>query len=248
MADVGQHLATAITSSRPRWRAWFVVAIFATVLAGGLAYWLRVGNLATARELAAKAELAKLGALVVMDSQRKHVDSVNLTTLKSADTLDQAVSLLAAMKHIRSLNVDGTKFQDRHALIVGQMTSLENLVLNRTAITDAALEKLVGLSQLKTLQLVDTSVTNAGMDSVGRMRALMIIDLSGAKVTGNFAPLGRLQGLKWLVAQRLSLEATAIAAIGECPSLGRLTLKDSTCPSVSLDELAQKRPGLTIDR
>jgi Leucine-rich repeat (LRR) protein len=86
------------------------------------------------------------------------------------------------------------------------------------------------------------------LPALGRLRALTILDLSGTKVTGSFEPLQNLTNLNWLVLGRLSLDAAAIAAIGDCPNLSRLTLKGTTCPSDALQKLTEKKPNLTIDR
>jgi internalin A len=219
--------STSPLSRRPRAIA---VAILLAVIAAGLAWWLRGGGQATAEEAAAKAELTKLGALLVPDS------------------FERAIALLPALGQLRSLNVDGTQFGDAHAATVGQLGSLQDLVLSNTAITDAALDKLGSLTQLKTLYVVNTGVTNAGMPLIGRLRSLRIVDISGTKVTGGLEPLRQLGDLNWLVAQRLTLDAPAIGAIGECQGLSRLSLRETTCPAEALSELEQKRPEMAIDR
>jgi hypothetical protein len=226
-----------------------ILASFVLATAGAAsAWWLRSDGEAIAREQTAKSDLARLGALVVMDSTRKHVASVNLSTLKSPEALDQAISLLPAFTRLSSLNGDGAMFRDEHASIVGQLASLEDLVLSHTRVTDSALESLQRLSKLKTIHLADTGVTNASLPALGRLRALTIVDLSGTRVTGNFEPLQNLTNLNWLVLGRLSLDAAAIVAIGDCPNLSRLTLKGSTCSPEALQKLAEKRPNLAIDQ
>jgi Leucine-rich repeat (LRR) protein len=229
-------------------KPWIIIAFVLLASVGALAWWLRVDSQADVKELSAKAQLTRLGALVVMDSARKHVASVNLSTLKSPETLDQAISLLPALTRLTSLNGDGAMFRDEHASIVGQRASLEDLVLSHTRVTDSAVERLQQLSKLKTIHLADTGVTNASLPALGRLRALTILDLSGTKVTGSFEPLQNLTNLNWLVLGRLSLDAAAIAAIGDCPNLSRLTLKGTTCPSDALQKLTEKKPNLTIDR
>jgi hypothetical protein len=214
----------------------------------GLAWWLRPDAGAAQRELAAKNELAGLGALVVMDAGRTHVSSVNLSTLKSPDTIDRAIELLAPLRRLNSLNVEGTAFRDEHAATVGQIRRLQDLTLNRTAVTDDGLKKLASLYRLKTLHAADTAITNGGMQSVAQLRSLNILDISGTKVTGNFEPLAELPDLTWLVAKRLALDAPAVAALGRCASLKRLSLNDTTCPQDAVAELAESKPGLMIDR
>jgi hypothetical protein len=228
-------------------RGVFVLFAAVAVIAAGIAFWHRPDRAAIQRELDAKNELAGLGALVVMDAGRTHVNSVNLATLKSPDSLDRAVELLPALQHLHSLNVDGTAFGDEHAIVVGQLDRLQDLVLNNTPISDAALKELEGLSRLKTIHLADTSATNAGMQSLGQLHALNIVDISGTKVS-NLELLAELPELTWLVAKRLRLDATGIAALGKCRSLGRLSLNDSTTPPEAVEELAREKPNLTIDR
>jgi Leucine-rich repeat (LRR) protein len=227
---------------------WIIIAFILAAIVGGLGWWFRNDGQANAKEIAAKAELTRLGALVVMDAARKHVGSVNLSTLKSPEALDQAISLLPALTCLSSLNGDGTMFRDEHARVVGQLASLQDLVLSHTGITDSALESLQYLSRLKTIHVADTGVTNACLPVLGGLRALTIIDLSGTKVTGNFESLRDLANLNWLVVRRLSLDAAAISAIGECPSLSRLTLNGTICPPESLRMLSEKKPNLTIDQ
>ncbi len=232
----------------PRRAFWIAAAVAVTAVVALFAWWLYASRQAAERELAAKAELTKLGALVVMDVERKHVNSVNLSTLKSPDTLDRAVALLPGLTRLQSLHVEGTAFRDEHVSVVARLGRLQDLALSNTEITDAALERLQELSRLNTIYLVDTAVTSAGMPALARIRSLKIIDVSGTKVTGNFAPLCELSDLGHLLARELTLDATALAALAECPALTRLSIQDSTYPQASLDELTQKRPELAIDR
>jgi hypothetical protein len=222
--------------------------VLLAVVAGGVAWWMYAAGKASEREAAAKAELTELGALMAMDSQREHVNSVNFATLKSPDTLDRAVELLPALGQLKSLNVQGTQFGDKHAAIVGQLGSLQDLALSSTQITDSGLEKLVGLSRLNAMYLVDTPVTNAGLPALAQLDSLKILDLSQTKVTGNFGAFRELPQLQHLLVQKLTLDAAAIAAIGQIPNLSRLTLWEATYPEEALSQLEQKKPNLAIDR
>jgi hypothetical protein len=232
----------------PRRQFWVALAVALAVVVALFAWWLYASRQAAERELAAKTELAQLGALVVMDVGRKHVSSVNLSTLKSPDTLDRAVALLSDLTRLQSLHVEGTAFRDEHIAVVGRIASLQDLALSNTEITDAALDKLRGLSRLNTIYVVDTALTNAGMPALARISSLKIIDISGTKVTGNFAPLCDLPDLGHLLARELTLDAAALPALAECPALTRLSIQASTYPQAALDELMQKRPTLSVDR
>lgn len=226
---------------------WLVlIAVLCAAAAGGT-LWFRANSQDAAREQAAKAELTKLGALVVMDAGRVHVNSVNLSTLKSPEMLDSALAILPDLSRLSSLNVDGSQLKDSQAGAIGQLSSLQDLVLSNTQITDRALEQLGGLSRLNTIYLVGTKVTNEGLTALGRLGALKIVDVSGTEVSGGFEALAELSDLNWLVVQRLSLDGAALDAIGKLPSLTRLTLRESTYPKESLEALAKSRPGLAID-
>ena len=76
------------------------------VVAGGLAWWFFGDRGASDAELAAKAELTSLGALPAMDGERVHVNSINLSTLRSPESLGRALELLADLPNLKSLNVD----------------------------------------------------------------------------------------------------------------------------------------------
>ncbi|MEX2167837.1 MAG: hypothetical protein WD851_00880 [Pirellulales bacterium] len=239
-----------VPTSPPRstWLRWIPFVVLPAVIGAGLAFWQIPRGQVSPEELAAKAELTKLGALVVMDPERKFVNSVNLSTLKSPETFDRAIELLPALARVKSLNFNATPFRDEHAPSVAQLRNLQDLVLNNTEVTDAALQTLAGLSGLSTLYLVNTNVTSAGLPAIGQMDSLKILDLSGTKVAGDFEPLQELSELNWLVAQRLSLDAAAITALGKCQSLTRLTLKETTVPEEAVSQLERERPNLTIDR
>jgi hypothetical protein len=236
------------TNQRSRRHFWIAISAVLAAVAAAFAWWLYASHRAAERELAAKAELAQLGALVVMDAQRKHVNSVNLSTLKSPETLNQAIARLPALSRIKSLNVDGTQFGNEHAATVGRLTHLQDLVLSNTSITDIALQKLSSLSRLTTIHLANTAITNAGMPSLAELRSLKIVDISGTKITGNLEPLSNLTDLSWLVAGRLTLDEAAIQAIGRCPNLTTLSLAGSTYPETALAELTRKHPALRLDR
>lgn len=218
-------------------------------VAGGLGWWWYAADGVTLeQEQSAKAELDALGALVVMDPQRRHVHSVNLSTLKSPESLDKAIELLAALPRLQALSLQSTTFQDQQAEAVGKLGNLQNLVLSNTAITDAGLASLRGLSRLNTIYLVETAVTNAGLPALAQISSLQIIDLSGTKVTGNLEPLQGLGDLNWLVLRNLTLDAAAFDAIAPFPALTRLTLQESTYPQDAVDKLLQQKSGLSVDR
>lgn len=202
----------------------------------------------SAAEVSAKAELGKLGALVVMDSDRAHVAGVNLATLQAPEKIAEAVKLLPALTQINSLNAEGTGIGDGDMAEIAKLTSLRDLVLSHTKITDSEFEKLQSLKNLQALHVADTAITNASISTVGRLTSLAVLDLSGTKITGNFTPLQNLAKLNWLVLRNLSLDAAALTSLSDCKSLRRLSLNDTKCPPEAVETLRKERPDLSIDQ
>ncbi len=89
MTSASEPPATASRRGKPS--VVLGVALLLAIVAGASVWWIGHHRGVSPEETAARAELTKLGALVVMDSQREHVSSVNLATLKSPGTIDQAV-------------------------------------------------------------------------------------------------------------------------------------------------------------
>ncbi len=206
------------------------------------------GSAPSAQELSAKAELTKLGALLVMDPQRAHVSGVNLATVQSPESLASAVKLLPALVKLSSLNADGTALNDEQAAVIGQLTTLGDLVLNHTRVTDAGVAKLQALRGLQSLHLTGTGITNASLPVLGKLPALTVLDLSETKVTGGFAALSGSSKLQWLVVRGLKLDGAALSEIGQNSGLHRISLTAGNCPPEALTALQQQHSQLTIDR
>ncbi len=93
-----------------------------------------------------------------------------------------------------------------------------------TKITDAALEKLKGLTALQVVLLDETEVTDAGLENLSGLTTLQVLKLDGTKVTD--AGLDNIRGLTGL--QGVSLAGTRITDAG-LDKLERLTTLQSLC-------------------
>ena len=89
-------------------------------------------------------------------------------------------------------------------------TSIIEVNLNRTQVTDSGLKKLVGLKQLQTLQLGRTRVTDAGLKEMSALKQLQTLYLGSTKVTD--AGLKELAGFKQL--EKLYLAETQVTDPG----------------------------------
>jgi Leucine-rich repeat (LRR) protein len=215
------------------------------VLIGLLAWWLWHGRQATARELAAKSALADLGALVVMDGSRKHVASLNLSTLSDAEKVDKALEHVPHLFHLSSFDASRTPIRDEQLKQVGTLSGLENLTLTSTSISDAGIAHLAGLKKLQSLHLTGTKVSSSGLNALTSLEGLRVLDLSATAVSGNLGQLSSLPQLDWLILRNVTLEDDALGELAGCQKLSRLSLEGSQYDQESLEKLRQSQ--LTID-
>jgi hypothetical protein len=90
------------------------------------------------------------------------------------------------LKHLRldQLSLWKTSVTDAGIRHLRGMTTLRNLVLDETRITDAALDDVGQLTNLEEwLGLTHTHVTDAGLPSLAGLRKLKILNLIGTKVS-----------------------------------------------------------------
>ncbi|KAI7867073.1 uncharacterized protein EV154DRAFT_571777 [Mucor mucedo] len=80
---------------------------------------------------------------------------------------DEGAENIAFMKHLRYLNLNGTKVTDKGISQFENLIELDTLYLDRTLLTDVGLRKLQGLSKLETLSLSRTKITNDGLCMLG---------------------------------------------------------------------------------
>ena len=74
-------------------------------------------------------------------------------------------------------------FSDEDLQRCYELSELESIILNRSAITDAGLENIGNLTRLKYLELADTLITDAGLKHLAKLHALEELDLTGTNTT-----------------------------------------------------------------
>jgi hypothetical protein len=213
-----------------------------------LAYWYWSSRQNLAEESDAAKALQELGAIVVMDGGRRHVASVNLSTLQSSEVLAKALEHLPKLTQLTSLDASRTAISDDQLKFLAELTSLSSLSLNSTDVTDEGLRRLRSLTSLESLFLASTGIANRSLPFIADLSELRILDVSATKVTGNLEPLARLPQLEWLVLRKLSLEDEALPKLAGCEALKRLSLEESKYAVDSLATLQRDIPGLTVDR
>jgi Leucine-rich repeat (LRR) protein len=75
----------------------------------------------------------------------------------------------------------------RSLVHIGVRTSLRELELSGTDVTDADLPPLAGLSHLENLRLAHTQITDAGLDALARLTWLRHLDLNHTDISNQGA-------------------------------------------------------------
>jgi hypothetical protein len=96
---------------------------------------------------------------------------------------DATMRFVAQLGRLDSLRLTGTAVTDAGLVHVKGLTGLRDIELGDTQITDAGLAHLKGLDALRQLLLFRTPITNAGLEHLKALPNLVLVDVSGTKVT-----------------------------------------------------------------
>jgi len=142
----------------------------------------------------------------------------------------------------------GGAISDAELAPIGQLTRLELLKLRgATAVTDAGLENLTGMTLLQNLNLMGTPVTDAGLMYLQGRSSLRFLNLRFTPVTD--AGLAHLKGLPgmttlWLADTRVT--DAGLAYLKGLSGLERLNLTGTAVTDAGVRELGKVRPNLRI--
>src|SRR5262249_30570439 len=84
-------------------------------------------------------------------------------------------------KHLKRLNVRGTRISDGTLQIVSKLTGLETLDIANTQVTDNGLDHLITLTNLKELALGRSRLSENALELLRMLPTLAYLDLSGAR-------------------------------------------------------------------
>jgi hypothetical protein len=104
---------------------------------------------------------------------------------------DLDVQTVAEMTHLEFLRLDSTAVTDDGLIWIRPLKNLTTLVLASNSITDAGLQNLKGLGDLENLYLEFVPITDAGLESLHGLTRLRQLSLEGTKVTP--AGIGKLK-------------------------------------------------------
>ena len=139
--------------------------------------------------------LAGMPDLETLDLSHTRITDEGMLRLKGASKIrdlnlfyaewitDQGMTAIRDWKHLKRLNVRGTRISDGTLEIVSRMTGLEALDIAHTSVTDNGLDYLITLVNLKELSLGRGRLTHASLQILKMLPTITYLDLSGARPT-----------------------------------------------------------------
>ncbi len=121
-------------------------------------------------------KLRDRGAVVLPVSANSNYLSANFVSVDRV-TDDDMKLLQPINKQLVSLKVGDTRISDSGLAVIGSLTALRRLHIERTAITDKGLPALNALSKLQDLNLVGTAITSRGVMQLKNLKSIKNIYL-----------------------------------------------------------------------
>jgi Leucine Rich Repeat (LRR) protein len=181
-------------------------------------------------------DLARLPSLSRLDLSLTRITDHGLQQLKNAPGItdlnlryaelitDEGLVAVKGWKHLKRLNLRGTKITDTTLQHLSGVTSLEALDIGFVQVTDVGLDALTSLPNLKELVIGGNKLTDVGLQPLRQMPGLIFLDLSGAQRTDS--------GL-WSI----SLTEPGLEAVATLKSLRHLRLNGTGVSTLGLEKL-----------
>jgi mono/diheme cytochrome c family protein len=177
-----EHLTAAELDALKRWIAEGTAWPVGVVAVAAKSDAATAGPVATADEIAARAELVKFGVRVQPIAAGLNWTTVSFRKL-GHDMPREAIAPLARLTTLVELDLGSTSIDDASLAAVAHLTNVATLNLSGTAIGDAALDHLTALTKLRTLNLFGTGITDAGLAKLAALKSLKRIYAAETKAT-----------------------------------------------------------------
>ena len=205
------------------------------------------------------AALAALTNLTRLDLSLTRISDHGLLALKGAPAItdlnlryaelitDAGLSAVKGWKHLKRLNLRGTKVTDATLQHLAVVSSLESLDIGYAQITDVGLDLITPLPNLKELTIGGNKLTDNGLQPLRQLQGLIYLDLSGAQRTDSglwsvslsepgLDAIDTLKNLRWLRLNGTLVAARGLERLKDLKMLERLDLED--CKRVGDDAAA----------
>ncbi len=139
--------------------------------------------------------LAQLPNLARLDLSLTRITDHGMRQLKSAPAIvelnlyyaeqltDEGMAAVKNWKHLKRINVRGTKITDTTLEHLSGIETLEAIDAGYDQVTDVGLDNLISLPNLKELTIGGNKLTDMGLESLRQMPGLTYLDLTGMQRT-----------------------------------------------------------------
>lgn len=149
---------------------------------------------------------------------------------------DEGASVVRGWKHLKSLNLRGTKITDNTLELLAGVPTLEALDIGWAQITDTGLEHLTALTNLRRLTFGGNKLTDTALDFLRQMPQIEYLDLGGQQRTDSglwslaltdagMRTIGSVTELRELRLEGRNVTARGIEALRGAAKLERLNLQ-----------------------
>jgi uncharacterized protein YjbI with pentapeptide repeats len=194
------------------------------------------------------AALAALPYLTRLDLSLTRISDHGLLELKGAPAItdlnlryaelitDAGLSAVKGWKHLKRVNLRGTKVTDATLQHLAVVNSLESLDIGYAQITDVGLDLITPLPNLKELTIGGNKLTDNGIQPLRQLPGLTYLDLSGAQRTDSglwsvslsepgLDAIDTLKNLRWLRLNGTLVAARGLERLKDLNMLERLDLE-----------------------
>ena len=160
--------------------------------------------------------------------------------LLQTQVTNEGLADLEELRQLAELDLYGTKISSTGLAALAGLPHLTHLHAFFSELTDADLRQLTSAKNLTDLALVDTDdITDAGFASLGILKNLERLDLSGTKVACKQEQLKNLQKLTYLRLSRTPIDDESLNEISRLQNLVELDLSDCSISDQNLSALAR---------
>lgn len=149
---------------------------------------------------------------------------VDLNLYFAEQVTDEGMAIIKGWKHLKRLNVRGTKITDTTLEFVASIPTLESLDIGYAEVTDVGLDRLTSMQSLRELTIGGNKLTDAGVHLLRQLPQLTYLDVGGSQRTDS--------GL-WFV----GLTDVGVESIATLAELKELRMAGTTISGRSLDRL-----------
>ena len=186
------------------------------------------------------ARLATLTGLRRLDVQQKGLSMKEVQTEEVRKAFQELDHLTYHQKVGEVMRRRGTAITDAVLAHLAGLTSLQELKISLPGITDDGFAHVGKLTGLRVLEIFNTDVNDAGLARLKGLTGLRTLSLWGARITdAGLAHLGRLDRLE-VLDLRMSIDVTdrGLSAIGNWKGLRELNLSGTMVTDAGLAHLA----------